>query len=625
MATRFLHAIAVLSALYEGTTSTRIAEIQGNAYQSPLVGQKVSGVTGLVTAKADSGFYLAGDPVDDLRVSTGLYVYTTSSDVLDSVTVGDSISLSGTVQEYRSSSKPDYLFLTELASPSDIESLSSNNTVTPVVLGYDRSPPTQKLSSLDVGDDGWLSVPNNQTRIEEINPTLVPSVYGLDFWESLEGQLVLIPSPTALNFENSYGEFWVYGNWTVTGKNGRGGLSLNFGSDGIPDANPETIQVGSPLDGTDNPKVAVGVTLSDIVGVVHYQFGYYQILPLTAPSVLTTPSQEAPPTSIVGDDDACSLFFGDYNVENMAPTSSHIPAVAEHIASYLLSPDILFVQEIQDNSGPTDDGTVSANVTLVTLANAIKNISGVVYDFVDIAPKDGEDGGQPGGNIRQAYLYRADKLQLVSGSPAGTALDAVEVQESSDGTPALNFNPGRIAPTNAAWDSSRKPLVAHWITPNGTSLFTINLHLTSKGGSSTTHANGRTPVNLGVEQRTSQVELVASFVGDILAVDPEANVIVAGDFNEYTQTRSVLQALEDIGSGGDDGLIEIDEAAGLAEVERYTYVYDQNTQQLDHAFVSGAIAGRGVEVEHVHVNNWVATYAERVSDHDPSVGKVWLC
>ena len=51
MATRFLHTLAVLSALYEGTASTSIAEIQGNAYQSPFAGQKVSGVTGLVTAK----------------------------------------------------------------------------------------------------------------------------------------------------------------------------------------------------------------------------------------------------------------------------------------------------------------------------------------------------------------------------------------------------------------------------------------------------------------------------------------------------------------------------------------------------------------------------------------------
>ena len=141
-------------------------------------------------------------------------------------------------------------------------------------------------------------------------------------------------------------------------------------------------------------------------------------------------------------------------------------------------------------------------------------------------------------------------------------------------------------PTDPAWDSSRKPLVAHWITPNGTSLFTINLHLTSKGGSSTTHANGRTPVNLGVEQRTSQVELVAGFVGDILAIDPEANIIVAGDFNEYTQTRSVFAAF--------DGVVtELDGAAGVPDVERYTYLYDQNSQQLDHAFASSAVVARG--------------------------------
>ena len=75
----------------------------------------------------------------------------------------------------------------------------------------------------------------------------------------------------------------------------------------------------------------------------------------------------------------------------------------------------------------------------------------------------------------------------------------------------------------------------------------------------------------------------------------------------------------------EDGTNRTHVRSGLEEVERYTYVYDQNTQQLDHAFVSGAIAVRGVEVEHVHVNNWVKTYAERVSDHDPSVGKVWLC
>lgn len=88
----------------------------------------------------------------------------------------------------------------------------------------------------------------------------------------------------------------------------------------------------------------------------------------------------------------------------MAPTSSHIPTVADHIANYLNTPDIMFVQEIQDDSGPTDDGVVSANLTLTTLVNAIQKESGILYSFVDIAPVDKQDGGEPGGNIRQAYL-----------------------------------------------------------------------------------------------------------------------------------------------------------------------------------------------------------------------------
>lgn len=69
------------------------------------------------------------------------------------------------------------------------------------------------------------------------------------------------------------------------------------------------------------------------------------------------------------------------------------------------TPDLLFIQEIQDNSGEVDDGTVIANVTLATLITAIESISGVKYNFTQIDPVDGQDGGVPGGNIRPVYLY----------------------------------------------------------------------------------------------------------------------------------------------------------------------------------------------------------------------------
>ena len=101
-------------------------------------------------------------------------------------------------------------------------------------------------------------------------------------------------------------------------------------------------------------------------------------------------------------------------------------------------------------------------------------------------------------------------------------------------------------------------------------------------------------------------------------MDPNANIILAGDFNEYVQTRSVFASLDGL-------LVEVDENSGVDPVERYTYVFDQNTEQLDHIFVSSAIANRGTQVEHVHVNNWSLTLSSRTSDHDPSVAELRIC
>lgn len=67
--------------------------------------------------------------------------------------VGDEVSVSGNVTEFRTSTEPDYLTGTEITSPSaaNVVVLSTGNTVAPVILGTDRIPPTQALSALDKG------------------------------------------------------------------------------------------------------------------------------------------------------------------------------------------------------------------------------------------------------------------------------------------------------------------------------------------------------------------------------------------------------------------------------------------------------------------------------------------
>ncbi|KAJ8457152.1 hypothetical protein ONZ45_g18430 [Pleurotus djamor] len=616
-----LSLLGLLSALATTSLSVSVTEIQGSSFRSPLVGQTVRNVTGVVTAKGPAGFWIAGEPSDDIRVSHGLTIYTQNATIIAQVAIGDLISVSGLVAEFRSSSAPNDLSLTEITFPTDINVISQNNPVTPLILGQDRSPPTQHLSGLDDGPDGYLSVPSNSSRLDTTNPALQPNKYGLDFWESLEGRLVTVRKPIALNFENRYGEFWARGAWKATGVNGRGGLSITIGSDGRPDANPEAIIIGRPLDGTKSPVTAIGLEFSDITGIVTYQFGFFSILPLTAPTVVSRPSAVAPVTSLTSPKGrSCIVTVGTYNVLNLTPNSTHLPAIADHIAKYLKNPDILFVQEIQDGSGVTDDGVVSANLTLSTLAKAITAISGVQYNFLEIAPIDKQDGGQPGGNIRQAYLYRPDKLRLVPGSPVGGPLDAVAIKSGSFffGKPTLNFNPGRIDPTSAAWEASRKPLVAAWETTLGQRLFTVNLHLASKSGSVSTQGDARPFVNQGVDQRTRQVQAVANFVNSLLLRDPLASVVVGGDFNEFVQTRSVFAPLKNV-------MTEIDAIDGTKPTERYSYVFDQNTQQIDHIFVSPAIALRSPKIEHVHVNTWSPSYSARVSDHDPSVARIRVC
>ncbi|KAI4254265.1 MAG: hypothetical protein L6R42_007267 [Xanthoria sp. 1 TBL-2021] len=435
----------------------------------------------------------------------------------------------------------------------------------------------------------------------------------MDFWESLSGELVTIQGVTALGRPaNTFGDQWVYGNWPVTGLNSRGGLTVTDR-----DSNPETIIVGSPLDGTRNPNTTkLGDSLTDITGIVQYNFGFYSILPLTAPSVQSSRSPALPPPAEVKSKGRCNaLSFADYNIENFTPGNSRIPLVADHIATYLGAPSVVFVQEIQDNSGATNNGVVDANLTLSGLTQALQERTGIPYDFVDVDPVNNADGGQPGGNIRNAYLFNPNEVRLYKPNP-GSSTDANAVLPG----PSLRFNPGRIdAPP--VFTSSRKPLVAQWETVDGKgNFFTVNVHWTSKGGSTSLQGDPRPPVNGGIDNRNAQANVTGSFIAQILAQDKNAAVIAAGDFNEFA-TVEPLERFVQI-----SGLQDLDVVSGIPEVERYTYTFGSSQQQLDHMYVSPSVAKHvgKKDFEHVHVNTWAAE-EDVASDHDPTVASLNVC
>lgn len=560
-------AALVLAAPALAQTSRTIPEIQGAQPESPLVNTYVR-TSGVVTSKAANGFYLQ-DPAGDANPNTSdaVFVFTgASSPVLSGVAVGDSVRLSGGVGEFQAgAASTNNQRLTQVQSqtgrPLALEAtLSTGNALpAPVILGAaGRPPPAGAIAG--------------------------PAQNGIDYFKSVESMRVTIPDAVAVAPTNNFGEIFTVGDGgaNTAGLSARGALPIKPG-----DFNPERIQVqtGAAAPGG-SVQANVGDRLGNVTGVVGYAFGNYEVLP-TQPYTAASAGLQRETTTLAGG--ANALTVGSFNVENLAPTSPNLPGIARQIATNLRGPDILALQEIQDSSGPVNNGVTSAALTFTTLISAIQAAGGPTYAYLDNPPVDGRDGGQPGGNIRVGYLYKPDRVSLV---------DALRITDGANSFGA-----------DGAFTDSRKPLQATFLF-NGEPITLIDNHFTSKGGSSPLFGLLQPPVDGGADQRLAQAGVVRARV-DALLASGRTRVAVLGDLNEFYFDPAV-NALR-TGPGG----TLTDLYDGLPETERYSYVFEGNAQTLDHLLYSGALR-TGAEFDILHINS---EFADQTSDHDPLLAR----
>ncbi|WP_327673878.1 lamin tail domain-containing protein [Kitasatospora sp. NBC_00458] len=573
-----------------GTGGTRIRDVQGAARTSPKAGQAVSAVPGVVTAVGPSGFwYQDPQPDADPATSEAVYVYTAGA---PAVAVGDSVTVGGTVSEFRpgGTGGTTNLTVTELTAPS-VTVLAHNAALPAATLvgAGGRVPPAAVISSVTTGN-------------AETAGGFQPATDGLDFWESLEGMRVRIDNAAVVGPTSAFGEIPVVPQGSTT-RTGRGGILLQAA-----DGNPERVILDDVL--APSPAARVGDTLSGAtVGVLDYSFGNFKLLatatPTVSPGGLTAETTAAPA--------AGELATATFNVENLSPDDpqSKFDGLAAAVVGNLRSPDLVALEEIQDNNGATDNGTVAADQTLARLTAAITAAGGPSYSYRQIDPVNDQDGGEPGGNIRQVFLYRTDRGLSFTDRPGAGSTTADSVVNSG-GVPALTYSPGRIAPGNSAFNASRKPLAGEFRW-NGRPVFVIANHFNSKGGDQPLFGRYQQPTRPSETQRHAQAAVVKAFTDQILAVDPNAAVIVLGDLNdfEFSQTTDLLTA------GG--SLVDLPRTLPLAE--RYTYVYEGNSQVLDHILVSPYLAARAYSYDIVHLNSEFPT---QLSDHDPQVVRIPL-
>ncbi|MEE1754886.1 endonuclease/exonuclease/phosphatase family protein [Streptomyces sp. SP18CS02] len=598
-----LVAAALTAGLLTGTSATaadspadaapgtvRIHDVQGSTRISPLVGRQVADVPGIVTGVrtyGSKGFWFQ-DPRtdDDPATSEGVFVYTGSA---PAVAVGDAVTVSGTVGEYiPGGTSSGNQSLTQITKPTVTVVSSGNAVPAPVTLSA-RSVPSAYAPAGDPAAGGSINA-----------LPLKPGAYALDLYESLEGTNVRIGSSRVVGATDPYSELWV----TVKpheNDNRRGGTV--YGSYTAQNTGRLQIQSLVPIAQQPFPKANVGDWLTGTTeGPLDFnQFGGYTLTART----LGTVADRGLERETTEKQHRGELAVATYNVENLDPSDAQekFDALAKAVVENLASPDIVALEEIQDNNGARNDGTVAADQTLKKFTDAIVAAGGPSYAWRSVDPVDNKDGGEPGGNIRQVFLFNPARVTFTDRA-AGDATTATGVVREK-GRAALTHSPGRIDPANTAWDNSRKPLAGEF-TFRGRTVFVIANHFGSKGGDESLVSHHQPPNRSSEAKRLQQAQAVNAFVKDILATERGADVLVLGDINdfEFSETTKALT---------DGGALRA-AVTSLPRGERYSYVYQGNSQVLDQILTSPSI--RRFTYDSVHIN---AEFADQNSDHDPQV------
>lgn len=257
-------------------------------------------------------------------------------------------------------------------------------------------------------------------------------------------------------------------------------------------------------------------------------------------------------------------------------------------------PDIVALQEIQDNDGAEISEVVDASATYEGLVRVIEKLCGVAYHWVDIPPEVGADGGQPGGSIRNGFLYNPRRVGMLEESVS------------------------LIGAADPAFIDSRKPLVVHFREEaSGRVLACINVHLASKRHQFSIFAPVQPGFDARLPIRARQAEIIGEHLGELRSQG--LDYYVTGDFND-TEESETLAAIV-----GDEN---VNLVKTLPPDQRYDYNHRGKLQVLMHGIVPRRLAEKRAEYEIIHGNELLGIRpgqtTDKPSDHAYVIAKIRL-
>ena len=298
---------------------------------------------------------------------------------------------------------------------------------------------------------------------------------------------------------------------------------------------------------------------------------------------------------------ASTVTFGQFNVWNFFDTANdprtrdtiytseqyraRLVKLAGFVARDLEAPDVLTLQELENEQ------------TLDDLLR-MPQLAGLGYRYVLSSKADTR-------GIRNAILYRADRVELRSLEEPNPVSTLPPEDPQLIGADRLFARASMVATFGlvGAQDASHAAFTV------------INNHFKSKLGG-----------EFWEPRRRAQGAFIGGLVDALRGAEPNLPVIVAGDLNA-TYEDGAYQLLERRA----DGSARLhDTLRALPDEDRYTYVYRNQKNLLDHLLVTPDLGDAIESVRILHVNSGSDSEAKRFnsrtthgsSDHDPIVARI---
>ncbi len=596
-----------------------ISEAQGDKNVSAFEKQPVQ-LSGIVTARTKTGFFLQSpdDKTDNNpATSEGIFVYTKSEPTVEAA-IGNMITVTGTISEFRPRAEPAGLSITELSMFKDRDTIK-------VVSKDNALPKPIVLTAADFAS-------NKIDQLEKYEGMRV----------AVETLTVVAPTKGRVNDKTgaatSDGTFYgvVKGMPRPFREPGMDIFDVNFASDKekeqmkkdtpkmtIFDSNPEAIRIDSNEQvGAQTLNVTAKAEIKNLVGVMHYGFQKYTILPdaggKAAVSNLIKSSPLPPITerqfSLAGMN--LENFFDDEDdpkikedIVTPEAFQNRMKKISMAIRDYLRFPDVIGTIEVEN---------------LAVLKKLADKINADAVADKQTNPKyeayliEGNDAR----GIDVGFLVKSSRVKVVDVTQIGKD----EKFKAPDGKDDFLYDRPPLMLQATIDDAKTNKPFAFTVVVNHLKSF-LGIDDPKDGGAR---------VRL---KREMQAEFLAKMVNERQKLNPNERLVLLGDFNAFqfndgigdiigvikgtpAPKTEVLTASEDLVNPDLTDLVDLIKAE-----QRYSYSFDGNAQDIDHMIVTQAMkkhlaafgfARLNADFPEIYRND--SGRVERFSDHDAAIG-----